>query len=122
MRQLFVAVMALLLFGCTGLVAESRLIPVAERDPAGLAGTYRQDDERAGFAPGPDRLVRVTDPASEQPGGDLAFALLREELIESSPLGEALAAEADEPDVGVPDRFYLMKIPWATNDGKPGYF
>ena len=121
-RQLFVAVIALLLSGCTGWAAESRLIPVAERDPAGLAGTYKQDDDRAVFAPGPDGLVRVTDPAGTQPGGDLAFALLREEVPEPGPLAEAIAAEAGEPDVGVPDRFYLMEIPGTIDDGKTRYF
>lgn len=50
LRQVFVAVIALLLSGCTGWISESRLLPVAERDLAGVAGAYTQGDERAVFA------------------------------------------------------------------------
>jgi hypothetical protein len=122
LRSLLSAAAALLLSGCTGWAAESRLIPVAARDSAGLDGTYASEEERVVFAPGEDGFVRGTDPAGEQPGGDLAFALLREEAPEPSAIAEALAEDGEEPSVDLPDRSYLMEVPWTKDDGKTDYF
>ncbi len=121
LRCLFAAAIALLLGGCTGWAAETRLIPVAARDQAGLVGTYTSGDDQVVFAPGEDGFVRVTNPDGKDPGGDIAFAFLREEAPKPSLLAEALAEEGEEPDVGLADRSYLIELPWTTDDGKSTY-
>lgn len=121
LRFLFAAAVALLLCGCTGWAAESRLIPVAEREAAGLMGTYTSEDDRAAFAPGENGFVRVIDPTGAHPGVDLAFAFLREEAAAPSAVAEATVEESGEPDGNLPDRSYLMEIPWTSDDGKIGY-
>lgn len=121
LRFLFAAAVALLLGGCTGWAAESRLIPVAKREAAGLMGTYTSEDDRAAFAPGENGFVRVIDPTGAHPGVDLAFAFLREEAATPSPVAEATVEESGEPDGNLPDRSYLMEIPWTSDDGKIGY-
>lgn len=126
LRSLLVAAAALMLSGCTGWWSETRLIPVSARDQAGLAGTYVNDGERVTFAPAAQGLVRATDPAGEQSPSEIAFALLRDEPLAPSDFEEATPemgdGEADTPTpVPLPDRGYLMEIPFTGEEGKTAY-
>jgi hypothetical protein len=122
LRCLLAAAMALLLGGCAGWVAETRLIPVAERDTVGLAGTY-VDEDGAEFLISPDDegFVRFADPTGRKPPVNIAFDMLREEQPETS--GRALELETDEEATpSVPDRSYLVEVPLEGDEGKVVYF
>lgn len=122
LRCLFVAAMALLLGGCTGWVAETRLIPVAERDPVGLAGTYvSEDKDDVLISPGEEGFVRLVDPTGKNPPANIAFDMLREEQAEPS-LFEPAVAEGEEAAPSAPDRSYLVEIPVQDDEGQVGYF
>lgn len=121
LRCLFAVAIALLLSGCTGWVAESRLIPVAERDTVGLAGTY-VDEDGAEFlvSPEDEGLVRFADPKGRKPPARIAFDMLREEQPEPSEF--ASARETDEEAAqSVPDRSYLVEVPLESDEGKVVY-
>jgi hypothetical protein len=122
LRCLFAAALAFLLGGCVGWVAETRLIPAAERDPVTLAGVYVGSE--AGviqISPGDKGFVRFADPMGKEPPADIAFDMLREEQPE--PLPYATEAVVDEeaapPD---PDRSYLMEVPIEGDEGKVAYY
>jgi hypothetical protein len=103
LRSFFTAAIALLLAGCSGWAAETRLIPVTERDSPGLSGAYVTAEDRFLFAPGKDGFVRAVNPAVDDPPADIAFDLLR--------AGEAR-----------PDRAFLVEVPVAGEEGKVVYF
>lgn len=109
LRFVFVAALALLLGGCNGWVAETRLIPDAERDPVGLSGEYLADDDRLTITEGEAGLYLVSEVGTGGRPAQVAFDLLRDEQsnreVEGSP----------------PDRSYLMEAPFESEDGKTGY-
>lgn len=122
LRCLLAAAMALLLGGCAGWVAETRLIPVAERATVGLAGTY-VDEDGAEFLISPDDegFVRFADPTGRKSPANIAFDMLREEQPETT--GLALELETDEEATpSVPDRSYLVEVPLEGDEGKIVYF
>ena len=122
-RTLFSAAIALLLGGCAGWWSETRLIPVAARDTAGLAGMYTSGEDRAFFAPTAKVLVRATAPSGKAPDSDVALALLREEAPEPSLFEGAETEENEAPRAIVPDRSYLMEIPVENAErGTTAYF
>lgn len=126
LRSLLAVSIAFLLSGCTGWWSETRLIPVSARDQAGLAGTFYNDGERVTFAPAALGLVRATDPAGEQSPSEIAFALLRDEPLAPSDFEEATPEMGDEEagtptPVTLPDRAYLMEIPFTGEEGKAAY-
>ncbi|WP_086607302.1 hypothetical protein [Erythrobacter donghaensis] len=120
MRCLLAAGLALLLGGCVGWVAETRLIPVDERDTPGLMGLYVGDEGLSALiAPGDEGFLRFSDPDG---GGssDVAFDLLREE----PPRPALFAAEAVEDENAapiVPDRSFLVEFPVEGDEGKTAY-
>jgi hypothetical protein len=109
LRPLLVAALALLLGGCNGWVAETRLVPVAERDPVGLSGEYLADEDRLTITEGEAGLYLVNEVGTGGRPAQVAFDLLRDEQsdreVEGSP----------------PDRSYLMEAPFESEDGKTGY-
>ena len=123
LRFVFVAAVALLLGGCNGWVAETRLIPVGERDSVGLAGVYIGDEQGAVLiAPGEAGLVRFSDREGREPPTDVAFDLLREERpapVLYTPEEVAADEAAERPE---PDRSYLMEIPFEGDEGKIVYY
>ena len=121
LRCLMSAGMALLLGGCAEWVAETRLIPVAERDTPGLIGRYIGNETGAALiAPGDDGFVRITDLEAKDPPANVAFDVLREE-----PLAPALdgTQEVDREDYGPPvtGRSFLIEIPMEGDTGKTVY-
>lgn len=122
LRCLFAAAIALLLGGCTGWVAETRLIPVAERDTVGLVGTYvNEDGAEFLISPDDEGFVRFADPTGRKPSANIAFDMLREEQLETS--GIALELQTDEEATpAVPDRSYLVEVPLEGDEGKVVYF
>lgn len=121
LRCLFAAAVALLLGGCTGWVAETRLIPVAERDPPDLAGLYIGDEQGAALiAPGEAGLVRITDTDQKDRPVDVAFDLLREEPPQP-PLTPTEAVEGADDAPPVPDRSYLAEFPLEGGEGRIAY-
>lgn len=120
LRSLFAAATLLLLGGCQGWIAETRLIPVSERDPIGLEGTYVSDEGKVTITPGQDGLVVFYTKKDDPPKQELAFDLLREE---AEPLDYALPAEPAEGEAPPePDRTYLFESPINTEDGVTGYY
>lgn len=121
LRALFAGTIALLLGGCVGWAAESRLIPASERDPVGLTGTYALDGGNAFLlSSGEDGFVRLTDPAGDDPPIDVAFDLLREEPTEPSlSTSEPIRGEDAAPSVTV--RSYLVEFPIEADEGKTVY-
>ncbi|MFO6448069.1 hypothetical protein ACLBKU_13115 [Erythrobacter sp. NE805] len=124
MRLIFAAVVSLLLGGCQGWMAETRLIPVSERDPIGLDGTYVADGQVADgqkvtIASGPYGFVVSTSKKSDPPRQEFAFDFLREETnrLHSDP--EPAIEEGEIPPA--PDRTYLMESPIASDKGITGY-
>ena len=105
LRSVCVAVIALMLAGCQGWAAESRLIPVAERDPIGLSGTYRVEGKRVTIAEDADGVVVAKRKGRKQPPLALAFDLLRVEAPE-------VEIEGD-----IRPRAYLMEMPFENEDG-----
>jgi hypothetical protein len=115
------AVVALLLGGCTGWVAETQLIPVAERDPIGLTGTFVSDENRVTFSQGEDGYLLVSDPESSDAPIKVAFDLLREEApVTSAYLAEEVE-EGSEADSAPPDRTFLMEVRRENDEGHPEY-
>jgi hypothetical protein len=89
-----VAVAALLMLdGCQGWRAETRLIPVSERDPIGLEGTYASDRGKVTITPGQAGLVVMSSKKSDPLIQELAFDFLREE---TEPLHSDLPKPARE--------------------------
>lgn len=122
LRCLFVAALALLLGGCAGWVADTRLIPVAERDPVGLAGIYVGDEKGAMLVgPGEAGFVRLTDIEGKEPPVDVAFDLLREERTNPA-LYTLNEAEGEAAAPREADRSYLMEIPVESDEGTVIYF
>lgn len=121
LRSLLAATMALLLSGCTGWWSETRLIPASARDPAGLEGTYVYDGRRAALGPTDNGMVRVVDPAGQEPPGEIALALLREEAPKPSVVAEAAPEEGEPPSIDLPDRSYLMEFSVTGDDDKTAY-
>jgi hypothetical protein len=118
LRLLFAAC-TLLLGGCQGWMAETRLIPVTERDPIGLEGTYVSDEGKVRITQGQDGLVVAVSKKSDPPEQGLAFDFLREE---TKPLGYSVPAELVEGELPpAPDRSYLMESPINTEEGTSGY-
>ncbi|MDP5103189.1 MAG: hypothetical protein NWP98_04630 [Erythrobacter sp.] len=103
-------------------MAETRLIPVAERDTVGLAGTY-VDEDGAEFliSPDDDGFVRFADPTGRKPPANIAFDMLREEQPETTGLALELATD-EEATPSVPDRSYLVEVPLEGDEGKVVYF
>lgn len=122
LRALFAGTIALLLGGCVGWAAESRLIPVAERATVGLAGTYVPEDEGSAvlIAPGKDGFVRLTDPAGDNPPIDVAFDMLREEPPELSPYASE-PTRGEDAAPSAPRRSYLVEFPIEADEGKTVY-
>lgn len=121
LRSLFAAAIALLLSGCTGWWSETRLIPASARDTAGLKGTYVLDGHRSILGPAEDGKVRVVDPAGQEPPGEIALALLREEAPRPA-IAEKAAPEEGEPAIiDLPDRSYLMEFSVTGDDDKTVY-
>ena len=122
LRCLFAAAMALLLGGCVGWVAETRLIPASQRDPVTLAGLYVGSETGAALiAPGDDGFVRIADPEGKEPPADVAFDMLREEQPEPAPHSTE-AVEDEEASPPEPDRSYLMEVPIESDEGKVAYY
>lgn len=118
LRALFAGSIALLLGGCVGWAAESRLIPASERDPVGLVGTYALDGGNAFLlSPGEDGFVRLTDPADDNPPIDIAFDMLREEQPEPS-FFAAEANRGEDTAPSAPGRSYLVEVPIEGEEGK----
>jgi len=84
LRSLLAAAMTLLLSACTGWWSETRLIPVAERDTAGLEGAFVSDEGRVILSATAQGFVRAVDPAGQEPPSEVALALLREVAPERS--------------------------------------
>ncbi|MBA4043688.1 MAG: hypothetical protein C0471_04615 [Erythrobacter sp.] len=121
LRCLFAAAIALLLSGCTGWWSETRLIPAGARDPAGLSGVYVSGEDRANLSPTAEGFLRTTDLTGNTPPSDAAFALLREEAPRPSLFAEAESDESEPPRAPMPDRSYLMEIPFTGDDGETAY-
>lgn len=122
LRYLLVAAVALLLGGCNGWIAETRLIPVSERDPVGLIGLYAGDEEGAALiTPGDAGFVRFADPMGKDPMADVAFDWLRDEQPEPRPYS-AEAIEDEETAPPEPDRSYLIEVPIEGDQGKIVYY
>ncbi|HEY6965440.1 MAG TPA: hypothetical protein VI407_09495 [Erythrobacter sp.] len=121
LRSLLVAAMALLVSGCAGWWSETRLIPISARDPAGLVGPFTSGEGRMILSPAAQGLVRVADPAGEEPASDVAFALLREEPPRPSFSEEAEPEAGGPPSVVIPDRSYLMEFEVKGDEGKTAY-
>lgn len=109
LRPLFAAAIVMLLGGCNGWVAETRLIPASERDPVGLSGEYLADDNRLTITEGEAGFYLVSEVDTGGRPAEVAFDLLRDEKsdrdVEGSP----------------PDKSYLMEAPFETEDGKTAY-
>ncbi len=110
LRLICTAATTLALGGCSGWGADRQLIPVAERDPIGLTGTYVSGEERVKFSAGEDGYVLVGDPDNSDVSGRIVFDLLREEVSEV------------ETDAAPLPRTYLMEVPWMDEGGKATYF
>lgn len=121
LRLMFAVAMALLLSGCTGWWSETRLIPVAARETAGLEGAFTTDEGRVIFSPTAQGMVRAVDPAGKEPPSEVALALLREVAPKPSLAVEAEPEEGELPRVVVPDRSYLMEFSFTSDDGKTAY-
>ena len=119
LRLLLAACTLLVLGGCQGWRAETRLIPVAERDPIGLEGTYVSDEGKVSITQGQDGLVAAVTKKSDPPEQGLAFDFLREEakLLHSDPIPGV--EEGEIPPA--PDRTYLVESPIANDEGITGY-
>jgi hypothetical protein len=121
LRCLFATAVALLMCGCSGWVAETRLIPVAERDSPGLVGFYVGDEKGAALiAPGEAGFVRFADPEGKDRPVDVAFDLLREDPPEP-PLTSTEAVEGEEDAPPAPDRSYLAEMPIEGDEGRIAY-
>lgn len=120
LRLLLAACTLLLLGGCQGWKAETRLISVAERDPIGLEGTYVSDEGKVRITQGQDGLVVAVTKKSDPPEQGLAFDFLREE---AEPLHSVLFQPAlEEGEIPpAPDRTYLMESPIDSEEGVTGY-
>jgi len=104
LRCLFASAIVLLLGGCTGWLAETRLIPVAERDPVGLAGTYvSEEGDEFLISPTEAGFVRFADPTGKEPSANLAFDMLRERPAQQK---EAARSPA-------PPSFSRPRVSWA---------
>ena len=120
LRLLLATCTLLLLGGCQGWKAETRLIPVAERDPIGLEGTYVSDEHKVTISPGQDGLVVTANKKSKPPQQELAFDFLREEAEPlHSVLFQPALVEGEIPPA--PDRTYLMESPIDSEEGVTGY-
>ena len=109
LRLLLVAAVALLLGGCNGWVAETRLIPASERDPVGLSGEYLADDNRLTITEGEAGFYLVSEVDTGGRPAEVAFDLLRDEKSDRDVEGRP------------PDKSYLMEAPFETEDGKTAY-
>ncbi|MBA4050448.1 MAG: hypothetical protein C0472_00910 [Erythrobacter sp.] len=120
LRSLFAAAMVVFLGGCQGWMAETRLIPVSERDPIGLDGTYVTEEGKVRITQGQDGLVVLASKESDPPQQELAFDFLRDE---TEPLHSVLVEPAlEEGQVPpAPDRTYLKESPVETEEGITGY-
>ena len=122
LRAIVLSAFVLLLGGCQGWKAETRLMPVAERDPIGLDGTYVTEEGKVTITPGQDGLVVTASKKSDPPQQELAFDFLREEtepLHSDSALFEPALEEGEIPPL--PDRTYLMESPIDSEEGINGY-
>lgn len=124
LRSLFIAAIAMLLGGCQGWMAETRLIPVSERDPIGLEGTYvaegqAVDRQVVTFTPGPEGLVVGTTKKSDPPRQEFAFDFLREETKRLHSDLEPPLEEGEIPTA--PDRTYLMESAISSDEDITGY-
>lgn len=122
LRCLFAAATMFLLGGCQGWKAETRLIPISERDPIGLDGTYLTEEGKVTITPGQDGLVVTASKKSDPPQQELAFDFLREEtepLHSDSVLFEPALEEGQTTPAL--DRTYLMESPIDTDEGITGY-
>lgn len=122
LRSLFAAAMAVFLGGCQGWMAETRLIPISERDPIGLDGTYVTEEGKVRITQGQDGLAVLASKKSDPPQQELAFDFLREEtepLHSDSALFEPALEEGEIPPL--PDRTYLMESPIGSEEGINGY-
>lgn len=121
LRILLAASTLLLLGGCQGWIAETRLIPASERDPIGLDGTYVSDEGSGTITPGRDGLVVMASKKSDPSKQELAFDFLREE---TKPLGSVMFEPALEEGATPPDadRTYLIESPIESEAGVTGYY
>ena len=123
LRSLFAACTLLLLGGCQGWKAETRLIPVSERDPIGLEGTYDitdgSEEHKAWVTQGQDGLVVFASKKSDPPKQGLAFDFLREETKRLHSDLEPAVEEGEIPPA--PDRTYLMESPIGSDGEITGY-
>lgn len=119
LRSLLAAAMALLLGGCQGWMADTRLIPASERDPIGLGGTYFTEEGKVTITQGQDGLVVAISKKSDPSEQGIAFDFLREETkrLHSDP--EPAVEEGEIPPA--PDRTYLMESPISNDEGITGY-
>ncbi|MFM7377473.1 MAG: hypothetical protein ACKO1O_04995, partial [Erythrobacter sp.] len=109
LRLMFAAATLLLLGGCQGWIAETRLIPVFERDPIGLDGTYSTDEGKVTITQRQDGLVVMVSKKNDPPTQELAFDFLREETELFDYALPAEPAEGEAPPE--PYRTYLMELP-----------
>lgn len=120
LRLMFAAATLLLLGGCQGWIAETRLIPVFERDPIGLDGTYSTDEGKVTITQRQDGLVVMVSKKNDPPTQELAFDFLREETELFDYALPAEPAEGEAPPE--PDRTYLMELPINSEEGVTGYY
>lgn len=109
LRALWVAAIAMMLGGCSGWVAETRLIPASERDIVGLSGNYLADQDLMTIAKGEAGYYLISEPDASSRPLEVAFDLLRDEAFD------------DGAEDGPPDRSYLIEVPIEGDDGKTGY-
>jgi hypothetical protein len=121
LRLGLVVAAVVLLGGCSGWAAETQLIPVTERDPIGLNGTYVSDENRVTFSQGEEGYLVVSDPQDSASTINVAFDLLRED----APVASAYLTEEAEDDSGAdsnpPDRTFLMEVRRENDEGQPRY-
>ncbi|MFM7405034.1 MAG: hypothetical protein ACKO1N_13305 [Erythrobacter sp.] len=123
LHRLCLGFLILLLGGCAGWVAETRLIPVAERDLPGLQGTYESDDGASGlFSPAEDGLLFLSDASGNDPPAKVAYDMLREEQPEELRWGARALEDNEAATPFRPDRSYLIEVPVEGDEGKVVYY
>lgn len=116
-RAVVLAIIAIMLAGCSGWASEQPLIPAAERDRVGLSGTYRSEDGWVRITPVADTLYLIEDAdpdanvedADEKPS-EVAFDLLRSRV------------SRDDPADAQPVRDYLLQARQVDDLGDVRYF
>lgn len=133
-RAVVLAIVAIMLAGCSGWASEQPLIPPAERDPVGLSGTYRSETGWVRITPVADTLYMVEDADpdpnredSDEEPSEVAFDLLRsrvsrDDLGDAEPVRDYLLQARQVDDLGDVRYFYTVVTLTGPADAPSGSF